>query len=105
MSIVFIHGLMGHRTKTWTKNDVLWPDELLPNKIPTARILTFGYDANIVHFWSRPAENRVDVISNSFFSQLTNNRSAVDAVGYEESPELEVEDANKSHSQAGLLSW
>lgn len=79
---------MGHRTKTWTKNDVLWPDELLPKKMPTARIMTFGYDADIVHFWSRPAENRVDVISNSFFSQLMNNRSAADAVCYEESPKV-----------------
>ena len=67
--------------KTWTKEDVLWPDELLPKEVPTARILSYGYDANVVHFWSRPADNRIDAISNSFFSQLTNNRSAAEAVG------------------------
>jgi hypothetical protein len=42
--------------------------------------LTYGYDANVVHFWSRPAENRIDVVSNALFSELTNNRSAADAV-------------------------
>jgi hypothetical protein len=79
---VFIHGLHGGRTKTWTKNETLWPAELLPKETPSARILTYGYDANVVHFWSRPAENRIDAFSNAFFSQLTNNRSAADAVGY-----------------------
>lgn len=25
-----------------------WPKEFLPNDIPTARIMTFGYDADII---------------------------------------------------------
>lgn len=62
---------MGHRTKTWIKNDVQWPDELLV-----------------------PAENRVDAISNSFFfPQLLNNRSAADAVCYT------VKTAHNEHKQ------
>ncbi|KFA80265.1 hypothetical protein S40288_04571, partial [Stachybotrys chartarum IBT 40288] len=78
-SIVFIHGPNGGRTKTWTTNGTLWPEDFLPKTIPTARILTFGYDANIVHFWSRPAENRIDAFSNSFLSQLRDNRATADA--------------------------
>ncbi|KAF9884479.1 hypothetical protein FE257_001740 [Aspergillus nanangensis] len=79
IDIVFVHGLHGGRTKTWTKDDVLWPEELLPGDVPSARILTYGYDANVAHFWSRPADNKIDTFSNAFFSQLTNNRSEVDA--------------------------
>jgi len=45
-SIVAIHGLDGHRENSWTIKNVLWLRDLLPNEIPTARILTYGYDAN-----------------------------------------------------------
>jgi hypothetical protein len=39
--------LNGSRTKTWTKDDCFWPQDLLPDKIPTARVLTFGYNADL----------------------------------------------------------
>ena len=39
------------------KDTTLWPKELLPKKIPRARILTFGYDADVYHFWSKPASD------------------------------------------------
>jgi len=46
-SIVAIHGLDGHRQESWkAKNGVLWLRDLLPKKIPDARILSYGYDAN-----------------------------------------------------------
>jgi hypothetical protein len=45
-SIVAIHGLDGHPTKSWTAaNDTLWLRDHLPENIPRARILTYGYDA------------------------------------------------------------
>ena len=45
-SIVAIHGLDGHPIKSWTAaNGTLWLRDLLPEKIPRARILTYGYDA------------------------------------------------------------
>ena len=47
-----MHGLNGHREKTWTFVDekpkgkeFLWLKDFLPSKIPNARILTWGYDA------------------------------------------------------------
>ncbi len=47
VSIVAVHGLNGHREKTWTaSNGLLWLRDLLPTKIPNARIMTWGYDAN-----------------------------------------------------------
>ena len=45
-SIVAVHGLDGHLEKSWTAdNGILWLRDLLPEKIPHARILTYGYDA------------------------------------------------------------
>jgi hypothetical protein len=48
-SIVAIHGLNGHREETWTaKNNVNWlrHPNMLPEYIPNARIMSWGYDAN-----------------------------------------------------------
>lgn len=48
-SIVFVHGLGGHRMKTWTKDGVYWPHDLLSQEeaLSHTRVLAFGYDANI----------------------------------------------------------
>ncbi|KAK7990392.1 hypothetical protein PG990_014672 [Apiospora arundinis] len=49
-SVVFVHGLTGDHEKTWTAHDESepWPQTLLPSRLPTARILIFGYDASVV---------------------------------------------------------
>ncbi|CAH0036396.1 unnamed protein product [Clonostachys solani] len=53
VDIIFIHGLMGNRNKTWQATDSNglkldpWPKALLPAKLPESRILTFGYDAKV----------------------------------------------------------
>ncbi|OBT47076.1 hypothetical protein VE00_03064 [Pseudogymnoascus sp. WSF 3629] len=51
VDIIFLHGLTGHREKTWTATgeDEPWPKSLLPKDLPTARIITYGYDANVVN--------------------------------------------------------
>lgn len=53
-SIVFVHGLTGNRDTTWThKNKFFWPQQLADD-IKTARIMTFGYDADPVKLWGMP---------------------------------------------------
>ncbi|KAI1167164.1 Alpha/Beta hydrolase protein [Nemania serpens] len=47
IDVVFVHGLFGNRRTTWTEHGVLWPLKLLPGDLPKARILTFGYDADV----------------------------------------------------------
>jgi protein SERAC1 len=58
---VFVHGLNGDMRKTWTDDELFWPKTLLPDDVPKARILTFGYNASIVHFWGYlvPSESRI----------------------------------------------
>jgi hypothetical protein len=45
-SIIAIHGLDGHRRRSWTAdNGVLWLRDLLPEVLPAARVITYGYNA------------------------------------------------------------
>lgn len=62
-SIVFVHGLMGDPIKTWAKGDVLWPKDVLSKSFPRARIMTYGYDADVAKFFQRVAA--VSVFGNS----------------------------------------
>lgn len=41
-----IHGLNGHRENTWELNGKIWLRDFLPERIPSARVYTWGYDAN-----------------------------------------------------------
>ncbi|PVF91573.1 hypothetical protein CPB86DRAFT_802724 [Serendipita vermifera] len=51
VDIVAIHGLDGHRERSWTAaNGTMWLKDLLPLDIPNARILTYGYDSDTRRF-------------------------------------------------------
>jgi hypothetical protein len=48
IDVVAVHGLQGHPFRTWThENGNLWLKDDLPEDVPSARILTFGYDSTI----------------------------------------------------------
>ena len=51
-SVVAIHGFNGDPFKTWThkETDVLWLRDLLPEELPNARIMTYGYNARFKNF-------------------------------------------------------
>lgn len=43
-SIILIHDIGGDPQGTWiASNGVDWPKDLLPSRIPSARIITYGY--------------------------------------------------------------
>src|SRR5436190_22217582 len=51
LDIIFVHGLGGANRKTWSKFEnpnLFWPQQWLPlePEICTARVLSFGYNAN-----------------------------------------------------------
>ena len=48
-----------------------WPKTLLASKLPNARILTFGYDADIVHFTKAAGQNTVRDHGKNLMSDLS----------------------------------
>ena len=46
---MLVHGLNGDPFETWKDQDsgVFWPQELLPAELPGARVMSFGYNADI----------------------------------------------------------
>jgi hypothetical protein len=75
-SIIFVHGLTGHREATWTAkgSDLPWPQELLPSEVPKARVLTFGYDARVLDWRSMVAQNRIANHSRNLVHAIANYR-------------------------------
>jgi predicted alpha/beta-fold hydrolase len=46
-SIIAVHGLGGDWEKTWTDdNGALWLRDFLPSQLPSARIMSYGYNSS-----------------------------------------------------------
>lgn len=75
-SVVFVHGLTGNRQNTWTHEDgVFWPKDLLPEDVPTARIMTFGYDADVVGIIKTAGSNTLRDHGKSLANDLAMRRA------------------------------
>ncbi|PNP57410.1 hypothetical protein THARTR1_02407 [Trichoderma harzianum] len=81
LSVIFLHGLTGHREGTWTAEGEAdpWPKSLLPKDLPTARIITYGYDANVLHLTRVAGQNTVREHAKTLINDLSALRT--DTVG------------------------
>jgi hypothetical protein len=97
---VFVHGLNGDPKTTWTHgNGVFWPEKLLPDAVKRAqaRILTYGYNANVYAF-SKGTSASSDYLhqhAQTMVQSLVTDRYNADA---EERPIIFV-----AHSLGGVL--
>lgn len=84
MQYRLIHGLTGDREETWTGEGALasWPQALLPNRIPQARILSFGYDAYVTGLLEVVSENRIRNHAKTFLRELANYRHLDNTVSW-----------------------
>jgi len=75
VNVVLFHGLTGDRERTRTHEAAfeLWPKAILPDHLPSARRLTFGYDADIVRKGKAVTKQLMDH-SKDFLIALTSQR-------------------------------
>lgn len=73
-SIVFVHGLTGSREETWTDSGVFWPGQLLKENMPKSRIFSWGYDADVAHFWAMVSQNRIGDHARDLVNALAQER-------------------------------
>lgn len=76
IDVVFIHGLTGSAYSTWLHRDsgTHWPRDLLKSDLSHARIMTFGYDADIARFWGQAAQDGISGYANDLLGKLARKR-------------------------------
>jgi len=76
LDIIFVHGLRGHREKTWTDTTatVFWPRDLLPHEMNTARVISWGYDANVANFLSPASQASIFGYAQSLLADVADQR-------------------------------
>jgi hypothetical protein len=75
-SIVALHGLNGHAYRSWEHRDndggsFMWLRDSLPEHIPDARIMIYGYNANVL---SDVSTGRIRTYSETFLEKLRHIR-------------------------------
>lgn len=83
VDIVFLHGLTGRPDKTFldNKTGIYWPVDILPQDIPNARILSFGYDADVTKFLGPVGQNTLEDHASDLVNDLARVRGNDISVG------------------------
>ena len=79
VDIVAVHGLGGHPYDTWTHdNGIMWLRDLLPQDIPNARVMTWGYDSEpqtAKHFIHMMTFSHPDNLLSALYSLRSDTKS------------------------------
>ncbi|KAH0537362.1 hypothetical protein FGG08_005841 [Glutinoglossum americanum] len=80
--IVAIHGLYQGQTETWTDPETrtFWLRDLLPNLLPKARIMTYGYKADALYSAGEGSSDRILPHALTLIADLYADRLAASAV-------------------------
>ena len=84
LDIIFLHGLNGDSYYTWLhkKSKVYWPRDILPNDLRKARIITYGYDADVARLLEPASQTNLRIEADRLFRTLTNKRSIDGTVAF-----------------------
>jgi hypothetical protein len=64
-SLVFVHGLRGNPIESWKTGNIVWPRDLLPQSLPNVRVMTYGYDADVMNFFSNAKVSKSSIFQHS----------------------------------------
>jgi hypothetical protein len=67
--------LTGGRDSTWTHSNGTFTPDLLRAQFPTARIITYGYDANVVGLWENAGGEKLRGHGKALAYAVSNSRS------------------------------
>ena len=83
IDVIFIHGLRGNSYNSWlhAETEVYWPVDLLRHDLPAARILAFGYDANVTNLLGPASQNTISDHAETLVGDLAMLRAADKSVG------------------------
>lgn len=70
-SIIAVHGLDGDSIDSWTAGSCCWIRDLLPRSCSTARIMTYGYNANL---FSDLASGRIADYADDLLAEIHSHR-------------------------------
>ena len=82
VDIVFVHGLTGDSYNTWLQptSGIYWPVQLLSKDISDARIMTFGYDADVTKFLGPVGQNNLRDHASNLIAELAARRAEDNSV-------------------------
>jgi hypothetical protein len=80
VDIVFVHGLTGNSFHTWfdRTSQTHWPRDLIKEDLPDARVMTFGYDADVAHAIGSASLESISSYSGDLLGCLSGKRHGVE---------------------------
>jgi hypothetical protein len=80
VDIVFVDGLTGNSFYTWfdRTSQIHWSRDLIKEDLPDARIMTFGYDADVVHTIRSASLESISSYSGDLLASLSGKRHGVE---------------------------